>query len=150
MNDNIKCTCLKALGLGARARNSLATIGVFTLEQLEQKTETQVLATPNIGRATLREIRAALQNAGTKFKERINASAGRSACMTNTELLTLARKCGFDVTSDEGTLQDVVFVDWDNPERVHILTAQLNLFAKQVAERERDACLSAIRARRQQ
>ena len=74
MNENINGTCLKALGLGARARNGLATIGVFTLEQLEQKTETEVLATHNIGRTTLREIRAALQSAGKTFKERMNVT----------------------------------------------------------------------------
>ena len=127
MNENINGTCLKALGLGARARNGLATIGVFTLEQLEQKTETEVLATHNIGRTTLREIRAALRSAGKTFKERINAL---ELSVNQRHILDLARKAGFPTTKHLSGRYDVAGQAVSRFER----------FAALVADAEREAC----------
>jgi hypothetical protein len=137
MNDNINGTCLKALGLGARARNGLATIGVFTLEQLEQKTETQVLCTHNIGRATLREIRSALQNAGKTFKERSVEQSTLELSVNRRHILDLARKAGFPTTRHLSGRYDIAGQAVSRFERFAALVAAL------VAAAEREECATA-------
>lgn len=57
--DDPESQSIAVLNLSVRAENTLRSQGVNTLGELRQKTDTDLLRIPNLGRLTLREIRNA-------------------------------------------------------------------------------------------
>jgi DNA-directed RNA polymerase alpha subunit len=56
------------IGIGVRAYNGLARMGITDLETLVSLTEKQLLDIPNFGKTSLQEVKEALQARGLSLK----------------------------------------------------------------------------------
>jgi DNA-directed RNA polymerase subunit alpha len=61
---------IEKLGLTVRAENCLKAEDIYTLEQLQKRTEHELLKTPNLGRKSLGEIIEKMRELGLQLKGR--------------------------------------------------------------------------------
>ena len=67
--DDLDPRSVKSLPVTTRALNAFETLDIWTIDGLTKITEAQFLATPNVGRHTLNEIKEALAQLGKKFSD---------------------------------------------------------------------------------
>lgn len=60
---------IEDLDLSVRSYNCLNRAGIYTVEELTQKTEEEMMKVRNLGRKSLKEIKEKLNSLGLKFKE---------------------------------------------------------------------------------
>jgi len=63
---------VEILELSVRSSNALRNAGIFTINELLQRTERDVLRLPNVGRLSLKEIKDTLARHGLQLKDQID------------------------------------------------------------------------------
>jgi DNA-directed RNA polymerase subunit alpha len=68
-SEELLDTLVSTLNLSVRSRKCLQLLGIFTIRELLQRSEEELLASPNFGQTSLEEVQVELKARGLSLKE---------------------------------------------------------------------------------